>query len=189
MGIATGIAIATAASAAASAYAAHQQANAAREAAETQSHAADTAMGVQERQYNQARQDFNPYQNAGRQALSEMQIRSAQTPPVFTPGQAYNLGHPAGTPAYASGNPRATTGYMVEPPAPAAQGMPMQGSQGGPAPPGLEQRMQGQGGSLGMPQGAPQADMVTMALPDGRQGPVPRAMVPQLLQRGGRVIQ
>jgi len=100
MCVATTTAIAIGAGAASSIYAAKKGADTAKDAAKTQSAAAQQAIDLQKTQYQQARQDFNPYQQAGAGAVGRLQQRAAAPPPAFTPGQpsTFSLGNPQGMP-------------------------------------------------------------------------------------------
>lgn len=75
MCVATGTAIAiaaTAASAAATTYAAKKGADASKNAVKAQTDATTEARTLQEQRYQQARQDFNPYQQAGGASLARL---------------------------------------------------------------------------------------------------------------------
>jgi len=156
------------ASAGATVYAANKSSNAAKNAAKTQSDAANTALGVQKSQYEQSRQDFSPYQQAGASSVGQLQQRAGQQTPQFNPGaqpQWGNLGNPQG-------------GQM--PPRMQPQGPPMGGQpmppQGGMAPQGQP----GMGGPMGQQQ-APQK-MVVLRAPDGTTHPFPQDKVQQVIQ-------
>lgn len=97
--------------------------NAAKDAAQTQAKAGQQALTTQQQMYQQARQDFNPYQQAGAGALGRLGQRASAAPPAFTPGQPSNFGtmgtgqNPALQPAGATNAPHGMgqppTGQMV----------------------------------------------------------------------------
>jgi hypothetical protein len=79
--------------------AAKMQSNAAKNAAKTQSASADRAMAFQKQQYEQARQDFSPYQQTGATSLGRLGAMAGQQAPTFQPGQPASfasLGNPLG---------------------------------------------------------------------------------------------
>lgn len=87
----TAIAIGVGAAGAASSIASAKiQSNAAKNAAKTQTDAATQARNVQQQQYQQARQDFNPYQQAGIGSLGRLNASAG------APRQAFNPGAPSG---------------------------------------------------------------------------------------------
>jgi hypothetical protein len=137
--------------------------SAAKNAAKTQADSAKEALAVQQQMYQQQRQDFQPYQQAGTGAVGRLTERAGQAYPQFQPGGTASLGNPSGMPQQAAqGVPRGTI---------APSGMP------------------GQGQGPMSPQGAPQGpQMVLMQGPDGSRRPVPANVAQQLTQRGFRVI-
>lgn len=173
--------IAVGASAAVSAYAAHKGAEASKNAAKTQQDSAAEALRVQQDRYKQAREDFSPYAQAGATSLGRLSGMSAQ------PRQQFDPSKPGG-------------GFQFQPPgAPQTQnlakGTPFPspvGPQGPPQATGQPQMPMGQSGPMPPPNGAqgppqPAGDMVTMQF-NGQTGPVPRALVPLLTARGGKVL-
>ena len=69
-------------SAASSKSAGKKQAKAATQAAQVQSQAADRAAQLQQQQYEQSRQDFAPYRDAGSGALNQLSELASQAPEV-----------------------------------------------------------------------------------------------------------
>jgi hypothetical protein len=63
------------------------QSHAAKSAAKTQADAAKEARNFQQTQYEQSRQDFNPYQQAGAASLGRLGQSAMQPRPEFRPGQ------------------------------------------------------------------------------------------------------
>lgn len=176
MSIATGTAIAIGASAAASIASAKIASNAAKNAAKTQSDAADKARTFAAQQYQQQRQDFNPYAQAGQASLGRLGAMANQQAPVFQPGQPQSfasLGNPMGgyQPPMPGMAPNQTPANHYDAPLQGSSPMVPQGQPGmqGPPPP------QGQ-------------QMVMMVGPDGSRRPVPANLVAQFQSRGARVI-
>lgn len=181
----------TAASAGAQLYAAKKGADAAHEAAGMQSDAANKALAAQRSAYDQQRQDFSPYAQAGQAALGRLQQQSAQPRMGFVPGQQASLGQPMPQqqPAQPQGQ-MATPGQMGSK---GGIGASMQGGQVGNVTPGGDMgAMQAAQGAAGVTGGAqiakPQTGMVVMQGPDGAKRPVPSSVVPQLQQRGFQVV-
>lgn len=138
------------------------QSNAAKHAADTQTAAANKALTVQQQQYQQGRQDFSPYQQAGAASVGRLQQRAQQQTPQFNPGgpqpQWGSLGNPTG-------------GQMPQPGPPMGQGAAMGGS-GMPQPP-QSPAMQSRGIVSGK--------MVALRAPDGSVQQFPESAVPQVM--------
>jgi hypothetical protein len=158
---------APATSAASNLVSAKLQSNAADRASRTQAEAADKALAFQKEQYQQSRADFNPYLQAGADALGRM--GTAATAPVtsFRPGQPQQLGM--------------------------AQGIPPQPMARGPVSAGAA-AFQGQPPQLGMapqgpqPQGAQGGALWTIQSPDGETKQLPQAIAQQFIARGARRV-
>jgi hypothetical protein len=167
---------AAAASAGSTIYAAKKASGAAKEAAATQSAAADKALAAQKQGYDQQRQDFSPYQQAGAAALGRLgQTAGTYTGGVPQPGPPPQMPQPSqgglgslGQPSM--GNPSPMGGG----PAPGSPQMPPQG-----APGGLVQ-VQAPTGEMAMlsPQAAQQAVAKGAKLVQGGP-PSPGGMPPQ----------
>jgi hypothetical protein len=136
--------------------------NASKNAAKTQSSAADHALAVQQQQYQQSRQDFAPYQAAGQQAIGRLGQMSQQAPMTFDPNQ------PQGMPRM---NPQ-------QPQSMPMQSQPPMGQLGAPqSPPSMAQA--GQQGQ--------QEPMVLLGPPPGQPGAprqVPASKAQQLIAQG-----
>lgn len=151
--IGTAVAIGSiAASTAGTVYAAKKGSDAAKGAAKTQQDAATEARNLQEQRYQQSRQDFNPYQQAGASSLARLGSAAG------APRQQFNGAQPGG-------------GFQMpqQPPLGAAGGppMPQQGQPGGPA--------------MMQPQSQPQGRTVTLRAPDGTTHQFPEQAVPQVI--------
>ena len=100
MCVGTSTAIALAVGAGASLGSAAISSHAAGKAADTQTKAAKDALNFQQTQYNQARQDFDPYKQAGSAAVGRLGGMATTPTPTFQPGSPTprfgNLGNPAG---------------------------------------------------------------------------------------------
>lgn len=158
MCVATGTAIAiaaTAASAATSVYAAKKGADASKNAVKAQTDATTEARNLQEQRYQQARQDFNPYQQAGSASLARLGGLSGQ------PRQQFNGAQSGGGFQMPTSQPQQPAQAKLQP-----QGMP----QAGPSP-----AMQA-GAVVG-------GRMVTLRAPDGTTQQFPENVVPQVLQQ------
>jgi hypothetical protein len=143
--------------------AAKMQSSAAKNAAKTQSASADRAMAFQKQQYEQARQDFSPYQQAGATSLGRLGSMAGQPAPTFQPGQQASfasLGNPLG------GGPQAV------PPGP----LPGQTTPPG-APPMPPQ---------GPPQG--QGQLVRVLAPTGEMAMLPMAQAQMAVAKGARIL-
>lgn len=94
--VGTAVAIAaTAASTAGTVYAAKKGSDAAKDAAKTQSDAAEKALKLQQQQYQQQRQDFNPYGQAGATALGRLGGMASAPRQQFSPGPQGPLPQPS----------------------------------------------------------------------------------------------
>jgi hypothetical protein len=170
-----------AARAGASVYAAKKGANAAKNAAATQSAAADKALAAQKEGYQQQRQDFSPYQQAGTAALGR-------------------LGATAGT--YTGGMPSQGPPPMPPPSPPQGIPGPVMNQQGG----GLASLGQSQGQPPGgPPPGAPSptsgippspgggvpggGQMVRVQAPTGEVAMLPMAQAQAAVQKGAKILQ
>jgi hypothetical protein len=92
-------------------------ANAAKNAAKTQSAAADKSLAFQQGIYGQQQQNFAPYLAQGQNAVQQLGQRAAQPSPTFQPGRPTSFQSPPQTPMASLGQPQ--------------QGMAPQGAQGG----------------------------------------------------------
>lgn len=128
MSVATGTAIAIGASTAASLAGAKMAANASKNAAKTQAAAGQQAIQAQQAGYQQQRQDFNPYLQAGTAALGRMGQTAGtytggppQPPPQGPPQGLGQLGMPpqGAPPQMAGGSP--PQGGMVRVQAPTGE--------------------------------------------------------------------
>ncbi len=146
------------------------QSNAAKKAAATQAASATEARNVQQTQYQQARQDFNPYQQAGAAALGRLGQQASAPRITFDPNAPKSSqGMPVQTPlgAYAQSHaPQAGMGA-------GAPNMAAMGQGGGPGPSAL----QGQAGPLWTVQG-----------PDGSTKQLPADVAQQFIARGAKRV-
>lgn len=159
MGVATGIAIG---SAIAAAYAAHKQSQSAEEARNAETSAGDKALAVQERMYQQQRQDDDPYRSAGRVALGNLGDLSQKSRMVFDPNNPSSLlGPPKPT---LTAKPE-FTGWSDPADAPPAQSAPSAPAPSAPTPPQGQDRPWWQPPPILRPPGFPGA-------PGGPGGPL-----------------
>jgi len=163
--------------------AAKMQSNAAHDAAATQSASANKALTVQQQQYQQGRQDFSPYQQAGASAVGTLQNRAQQPIPQFNPGgpqPQFNLGSPQGPSPLPQRGPMGGSPMSQAGPLDVQQSLtPIPNAQAGPMP---QQSTLPQQGPPQQPQ------MVMMQAPDGSKQPVPADKVPMAIQKGARVV-
>jgi len=185
--------------------------NAAKNAAKTQSDAADKALAVQREQYQQQRQDFSPYQQQGAQAMGRMTAMSQAPRQTFDPRQQQgqpsmpqqppqmaNLGNPQGMPPQ---GPQMPPGWP--------QGAPRQGGISGfmgrvgdmmtggqPNPGGMPPAGQMQtGGQMGQavqqaPGGGPMPGaLVRVMAPNGQEASLPADMAQRAVAKGATIIQ
>lgn len=196
MAVATGALIGAGITAAASWYASHKASEAAKEAATSETAAADKALAVQERMYNQQRQDTEPWTAAGRAALGRLGDLSQAPRPMFDPTQPGMSRAFRGAAGFVDStgqdrNMAATGGGVMGEPreralvnGPSALTTPNVG--GG----GLGQ-LGAPGGQMGGPPPAmPQrSQMVLMQAPDGSAPrPIPAGLVAQFQAKGAKVV-
>lgn len=166
MCVATGTAIAiaaTAASAATSVYAAKKGADASKNAVKAQTDATTEARNLQEQRYQQSRQDFNPYQQAGATSLARLGGMANQPRQQFNGGQAGGGFQMPQQPAQQPPQAMQTPGMPQAAPSPAMQS----------------------GGIVG-------GKMVTLRAPDGSTQQFPEMQVSQVLaaaQAKGHALQ
>lgn len=174
MCVATAIIIGAAATAGGTIASAKISSNAAKKAAQTQSDAGDKALAFQREQYEQARQEFNPYQQAGYGALGRLGTAAAAPPVNFQPGQSRQLGLPQGVPPAPMGARVAAGGAAP------GGGVVAAGLQGTP--------VAGPGPAATAPPNAPQngasAALWTLQAPDGTTKQLPPEVAQQFVARG-----
>lgn len=190
----TALAIAAAASAGASVAGSKMASNSAKNAAKTQTAAGDKAAALNEQAWQQQQQLQAPYQQASRAAVNNLSA-------LMTPGQPYTPQMQAQNNRMAQqpmpgmgAAPQGQPGPMMgRPPMGPPQGMPGGPPPQGPAPPGPQgPPMPGPPQQAGPPNpmmAAMNGGSVPMIGPDGSRTMVPRQMVPQALQSGGRLAQ
>jgi hypothetical protein len=82
-------------------------ANAAKNAAKTQSAAADKSLAFQQGIYGQQQQNFAPYLAQGQNAVQQLGQRAAQPSPTFQPGRPQSFQAPPSMPMASLGQPNA----------------------------------------------------------------------------------
>lgn len=162
MSVATGTAIAIgvgAAGAASSLASAKIAANASKSAAKTQAAAGQQALNAQQQGYQQQRQDFSPYLQAGTTALG----RLGQTAGTYTGG----MPQPQGPPPQMPQRPQQAMGSLGSLGAP-------QGPPPGAPPPQM---------------GGAQGGLVRVQAPTGEVAMLPMAVAQQAVQKGAKILQ
>lgn len=173
MSVGTGTAIAIAVAAgtgAAGAYAAHEQSSAASDAAAVETTAANEALHVNQRQYEQQRDDLGPYRHIGTEALGTLSQMMGFSPYVAEPPKADLDGKPA-----------AAKGDLLDVPKKKMDQFN----------PGNVRLGQGGMASMGAPQqpGAPvSTQTVQVRAPNGAIGSVPYDRLPDAIAAGGTRI-
>lgn len=177
------------------------QSKAASKAQKSQETAGDKALAFQREQYQQARSEFNPYQQAGYGALGRLNLEAGIGRPEFRPGQpqpaapeafgsaARQLGAPIGLPPT---GPPPTLGGEIPAAAPPAREV-------GPGPARLFQP-NGPSRPLSVPGGPPagpgpigppgpsQAALWTLQAPDGTTAQYPADVAQQFVAKGARRV-
>lgn len=173
--------IVSAASAGAQVYGAHKAAGAAKDAARTQTKAGNQALDLQRDIYQDQMARQQPYMDAGRNAVTNLQTMGGQSMPTFN-GQM-----PGGGWRPPTQNP------MPQPQAQAPQQIPNPYAVMAPRSSRADQQPMGQNpyatmtGPMGGPMGGGQ--MVKMRGPDGSVRDVPSNQVPMWEQRGAQVVR
>lgn len=159
------------------------QSKAAKGAAKVQQEAAAKALAFQQQQYQQARQDFDPYLQQGAGAIGRLGTQATATPRTFQPGMPQQLGSFGNVQGQQGAGPmQIPLPPRPQPTAPAPQL---------PANPGvlgrLEQAMHGANGQP--PPMGPSGAMVKVQAPTGEIKEYPPDVAQRIVQFGGRVIQ
>lgn len=158
--------------------------NASKNAAKTQSSAADKALAAQQQGYAQQRSDFSPYQQAGAAAVG----RLGQTAGTYTGGPPQPQGPQMG--GQLGQMPQNWHPPQSPPLGPPQQGQPQPGMGPGPQGHNVGVNLGQQGAVPQAPGGGPMpGSLVRVQAPSGEVAMLPREAADRAVQKGARVLQ